>query len=536
MSREISTEEQGWIEEYCNECISADAFVAFERALAVKPALREALAQYMALDTHLREGSESLSQQVGAWAPDPPLSMNSGVRMWPWALSLGMAAAVVMGMFLWFQAGADDEQVAQRAEPTAAGFGVLTREDRAQWTNQPSLSTGDLLPDGLLELAAGVVQVELFSGVTLVLEGPASFEVQSPMALKVNRGKVRALVPEPALGFRLLLPEGEVVDLGTEFAVEADSLVSEIHVFDGQVAWKSVSSPERVLVEGQAIRLAGDGTVEELRAEHERFVGLSELSNRVDGGREIRRDRWLQHTREISRDPRMLAYFPMSQDGLWKRTLFDASPRTRDGAIVAAQRTVDRFGYAGGALDFSPSGSRVRINVPEELNALTFVAWVKIDSLDRWYNSLLLTDGHELHEPHWQIMDDGRVFFSVKAHEAPRKVSKKFQDKHIVYSPSIWSPSNAGKWTQLAVTYDGSNGEVIHYVNGSMSYREMLPENMRVETVRIGPATIGNWSEPKRDDPGFAVRNLNGSMDEISIFSAVLPASDVMMLYDKGRP
>ena len=66
-------------------------------------------------------------------------------------------------------------------------------------------------------------------------------------------------------------------------------------------------------------------------------------------------------------------------------------------------------------MDFSATGSRVKVNVAQELTSLTFMAWVKIDSLDRWHNSLFLTDGHELNEPHWQIMDDGRLFFSREA-------------------------------------------------------------------------------------------------------------------------
>ena len=106
----------------------------------------------------------------------------------------------------------------------------------------------------------------------------------------------------------------------------------------------------------------------------------------------------------------------MSAPQQWSRRLTNratASP-VGEGAVVGAARDADRWGTAGEALDFSPTGSRVRVVVPGQYGSLTLMTWVKINSLDRWYSSLFLTDGHELHEPHWQIIDDGRLFFSVK--------------------------------------------------------------------------------------------------------------------------
>ena len=98
-----------------------------------------------------------------------------------------------------------------------------------------------------------------------------------------------------------------------------------------------------------------------------------------------------------------------------RRVANRATARSSEGAVVAASRTVDRWQQRGGALDFSPMGSRVRLAIPGEFGSLTLLCWVKIHSLDRWYNSLFLTDGHDQHEPHWQIMDDGRLFFPMDA-------------------------------------------------------------------------------------------------------------------------
>ncbi|MEM0896831.1 MAG: LamG-like jellyroll fold domain-containing protein [Verrucomicrobiota bacterium] len=129
-------------------------------------------------------------------------------------------------------------------------------------------------------------------------------------------------------------------------------------------------------------------------------------------------------------------------------------------------------------------------------------------------------------------MEDGRLFFSVKANEA----TKKHKDKHIAFSPPIWTPADSGKWFHIATVYNGDAATTTHYVNGKKISHDVLPENMRVEEVSIGAASIGNWSEPSRDDPHFAVRNLNGVIDEFAIFSAALSAKEIQDLYQIGKP
>ena len=64
-----------------------------------------------------------------------------------------------------------------------------------------------------------------------------------------------------------------------------------------------------------------------------------------------------------------------------------------------------------------------------------------------------------------------------------------------------------------------------------------IPAAMRfVRLVRIGAASIGNWSIPTRPDSEFAIRNLNGSMDEFAIFSAALSHAEIQEMYNNGKP
>ena len=166
---------------------------------------------------------------------------------------------------------------------------------------------------------------------------------------------------------------------------------------------------------------------------------------------------------------------------------------------------------------------------------MTFLTWVKINSLDRWFNSLFLTDGHELFEPHWQIMDDGSLFFSVKKNDN-YDPAKGVQDKHIFYSPSFWNSSMSGQWLMIATVYDVDARQVTHHLNGQVLSRETIPDEFLVETTNIGAASIGNWGLPSREDPAFAVRNLNGSMDEFAFFAAALSDEEISEIYQHGKP
>ncbi len=172
--------------------------------------------------------------------------------------------------------------------------------------------------------------------------------------------------------------------------------------------------------------------------------------------------------------------------------------------------------------------------MPGTHRGLTLNTWVKINSIDRWYNSLFLTDGHDDREPHWQMMDDGRIFFSVKV--PPATGSNEPAKQRVYYSPSIWNASLSGRWIMLSVTYDVENQTVTHYLNGSPISGEVIPDFALVDSIQVGAASICNWNEPMyRNDAKFVVRNLNGSMDELSIYSGALEEQEIMGLYRIGN-
>ncbi|MEZ5944585.1 MAG: LamG-like jellyroll fold domain-containing protein [Planctomycetaceae bacterium] len=530
--------------------ISEADFLRLEAELSVDPVARREYFDRVFLSTLLE--AEATTQREQASDLD---RVTSDLPSRRWRLAFAAMAAVCASLLLviaWQWQGRttpngptlahgtapnDPGTISTDKEQQSSGFAILSGQADAVW-GDTVLSTSGIVPSGELRLESGLAQFELFSGVTLVVEGEAQFSILSPMEVSVASGKVRARVPEPAQGFRLLTEAGEVVDLGTEFAVSVSADKSEVHVLDGEVEWHPTGLPARLLKQGDATRTDSRGQ-STITADPQTFVGALDLERRIRNQQQSRREKWNEASRELSQDERLIAHYQLTSAKVAERRLPNLASqggrRASEGAVVAATGAQNRWGESTSALDFSPAGSRVRMQVPGEYQNLTLMSWVRINSLDRWYNSLFLTDGHEQGEPHWQIMDDGRLFFSVKKNDV-WDTTKGEKDKHIFFSPPFWDSSLSGRWLMIATVYDGANRQVTHYLNGDVLSQEAIPEEYLVTSIRIGEASLCNWGLPERNQPRFAIRNLNGSMDEFLLFSAPLSAEEIRQLYEVSRP
>ena len=444
-------------------------------------------------------------------------------------------------------------QESSENENSAVGFAVLVAQSNAVWALNTSLQAGSLVSGEPMELLAGAAHFELFSGVQVVVEGQARFQFVSPMEMQLESGKLRANVPQPAQGFVVTTRDAQVVDLGTEFALEVAGDTSSLHVLNGEVELHDSENQIVRLKQGSGEQWTTANTRQRIQASPDAFLSVQGFQARLSESRLNRRSDWLALGESLRRDPSVVLLYRSGEqdnndsetDSRVLRNLVSnpnatASaerpiPIATDGAIVAATRQTDRWGAATGAIGFSPAGSRLRLHVPGELGSMTFLCWVKINSLDRWYNSLFLTDGHEQYEPHWQIMEDGRMFFSVKKRDVFDR-SKGESDKHIFYSPPFWDPSLSGQWLMLTTVYDIENEQVTHSINGAMISQETIPREYLVDRTRIGAASIGNWGLPEKGEPRFAIRNLNGSMDEFILFARALNSGEIASIYEIGRP
>ena len=103
-------------------------------------------------------------------------------------------------------------------------------------TAKSTPTEGMPLRQGLYELLSGLVEIEYRSGAVLVVRAPATFDLVDQACVRLEDGQLAAHVPKAAIGFRIESPGATVIDLGTDFAVQAvKEKESEVHVFHGEV-------------------------------------------------------------------------------------------------------------------------------------------------------------------------------------------------------------------------------------------------------------------------------------------------------------
>jgi hypothetical protein len=518
------------IEKCLRADINAAEFAVLENQLRTDATARAEWRRAANLDTALSDWAQR-DPMLQAWQP-PPERPPAATRptMWWWS---GIAAAFLcLGFWSWIVRPAIPPGP---IEQTAQGCAVFAQSAGAAWLGGlVGVRLGDTLKAGPLVLAKGLAQIEFFSGATLVVEGPAEFEIVSPWEVLLRYGKARVHAPPAARGFQVRTPGLKLVDLGTEFGVEVDRTAREarVAVFSGEVTAHPKDGAQLSLREGDGLQQRGgqlDRTSAAPTADFVNGIGLQDLSRRHA---QSRFTAWAQASREQSRDSRLIAYYPFHDVGSWKRIVRNAALPANpayDGGAVGVTTVPGRWREKN-ALEFKRPGDRVRLQIDGTYEALTFACWAKVDGLDRKYNALFLTDGYEPGEPHWQIYEDGRLMFSLMY---PHSSGKRYNQ--IYYSPVVFDSANTGRWHHLAVTYDSRGGEVVQFVDGREISREISRWHESSRPVSIGPSELGNWGLPTRDHK-FPIRNLNGSLDEFALYQAALSPGEIQQLYLVGKP
>jgi len=520
--------------------LTGDETGRLDALLRDSPAARSLLRRHAALDEAL--ATSLANPLIAAWNPpaDAPQRQPAFgyARAGAW---IGAAAAVACGLI----AAALVMRPAARGvpEPTEseqhveAHCALLAQAIDARWApGAAALTIGAGLSAETLHLTRGVARLEFYSGASVTLEGDTAIELHSAWEARLTHGKARVHVPPAARGFTLLTLQGKLVDLGTEYGLDVspDGAATELHVFDGEVELHRPGAAAQSVRGGQAV-LAEAARVSPLSAAaNERFPDAQRLDALGRDRDAARSADWWAGGETLRRDPRLVAFFPFRRaEGEWSRNLLNyAEPVNKDlhGGIVGAGWSEGRW-RGKDALEFKRPGDRVRLSIPGELQAVSIACWARIDSLDRKYNALLLTDGYDHGEIHWQIYEDGRLMFSIQTGEQ----SPGRQHNEIVYSDPFFTTARSGQWFHLAVSYDNASGEVCQYVNGEPMGRTRATDHRPARCVAFGASEIGNWGLPTLGHQ-HPVRNLNGRIDEFALWSAALSPGEIARLYEQGKP
>lgn len=446
------------------------------------------------------------------------------IRWQTYALVASAASIVLLAILAWPQQPTDKEA-------TSDGVATISQTLDADFEGK-SWRNGDTIAPGSLTLRKGLAQIEFFSGATLLVEGDAQIEIISAWEVRCHSGRVRVHVPPAAKGFLMHAPNVKLEDLGTEFALNVNGKDSAVHVFDGEVIAHTKDKAPASLKEGMT--LASSAT----SLSTQDFLPIVKLQGLIRQREQSRLQQWKSWSAGVSKDQRLISYytFQHAPDDRWDRLVGNyAAPleKKRAGGAVGAQWTQGRW-PGKDALEFKRPGDRVRMNLDGSYSGLTLACWVKVDALDKKYNSLLLTDGYEPGEPHWQIYEDGSLMFSI-SYLTSGQNRNRAKNNQIYYSKPVITADSLGRWHHLAVTYDNATGVVVQYFDGMEVGREVSVFHQPGRPIVFGPCELGNWGLPSQGH-AFPIRTLNGSIDEFAIYHSALSPTEIQNLNQKGQP
>lgn len=388
-----------------------------------------------------------------------------------------------------------------------------------------SLEVGSLLSPGRIVLETGVLRIDLFSGVKIAMEAPCDLEIVSGNQTFCRAGKLTAQVPVQASGFRIDTPHGCILDLGTGFGVSVEPEEASVHVFKGLVELPD-SGHQRVK-EGHAISLADGKLLRSFPADEREFLTIEQVDELHARATEDRYQQWKVSMQQATRDPDLLVYFDFDQLGaepslpLLNRAF---NSRMQTGAIVGCQIDAGRW-PAQQALAFKNLSDRVRIDLPDECDAMTLTTWARVHSLPMNYAGLLMSDGMPPGGFHWQITREGRILLCF-GNETSSPTNRAEAETGPLLTPAV-----LGNWLHFALIIDSTHQQARHYLNGQLVWEGPVAIHHR---IKIGQASLGNWSSSTV--LSYPIRNLCGVMGEFTIHRRILTSGEINAMYRAGDP
>lgn len=433
------------------------------------------------------------------------------------------------------------------------GVAVLVHAVDVEWRMDDPPTVGAILSPGPLKMQGGLVQIEFYSGARLIVEGDADLSIVSANEAVCRQGRLRALVPQHARGFRISSPKFDLVDLGTEFGLQiGDDGLANVQVFDGEVELYRVDTDQRpdtdqgadtdhsessamkgkqadhLLTEGEGITWTAGGKVERAEADPSQFTSFPQARARSLAAGNKRFEAWESWNASIEKDPRILARYSFQS---LSDMLLKSNHATADGTIVGCERVSGRWKQKR-ALEFKRPGDRVRIEIPGQFKSMTLSAWIRVDALPGRDQTLLLTNRGLQQRLHWQINPSGGIYLGIRMPSPVPSGEAGAQFEWVGRkSPIVFTTKQLGQWYFVTTVYDGDGKQVQHFINGAAVSSSSLDYGRPLE---IGLAEIANFGKPvaKRG----VVRNFIGRIDEMTIWKTALDPTTITDLYESGKP
>ncbi|MEM1297266.1 MAG: FecR domain-containing protein, partial [Verrucomicrobiota bacterium] len=237
------------LEGLCNETITPKEHERLQEILKESAEARQFYREYLDVQAGLEQ---PMATDAGAMpekvVPFPVNGLSGRLAL----LATAAAALITVGFFLSQSFTPVPTAPEFVMEPEPIPDFVLTRAIDVEWfrpKNKPA-GVGQPINQKGLRLSSGILEVQFSSGATVTVEGPARLNLNDPMKCHLLYGKLAANCPPSAHGFVVKFPKGKVIDLGTEFALNATPKgKTDVHVLNGEVIVARTDEEERVLSE-----------------------------------------------------------------------------------------------------------------------------------------------------------------------------------------------------------------------------------------------------------------------------------------------
>lgn len=277
---------------YFDEGLSASDQARLAELLETEPEAQQLFQSYMRLEgTTLALGQAGcISQESEHRSTDDQPVRSTQVdrnasskfhqaRQWIQRIAIG-GVALALGFYI---AQLVSPPTSVKSTPVVGHFSRIVA---AEWVSG-SPQIGSDITLGTYQLTSGLVEFEFNNGATVILEGPAQFDVTSAERTFLHHGRVRTRVPAQAYGFTIDSNHLHVVDLGTECGMEVNpDGAAEVHVFDGEVEIVNRQddelAPRLLLAAGQGIRMDDAGVPSDIVADVDAFVDQLTFESRAE--------------------------------------------------------------------------------------------------------------------------------------------------------------------------------------------------------------------------------------------------------------
>ena len=393
----------------------------------------------------------------------------------------------------------------------------------------------------LFKIESGGIHLRFNNSVDVIFEGPGSFEVLSPMNIRIFKGKARTLVFNDAgKYFTIHTDNAQIVDLGTEFSVCVEpNQKPAINVISGMIEIKDSSGNKSLGIvhyDSEISRIPHAKNFENL-------VSLQKGQRTVEPG-DLGKKRTDLLEEELLKDEALVGYFSFKPIRPWNDTISDEihqrlpepwqtgtgrlqnyqviknsvddSPISH-GVINDGKQLAGRF-PSSKSLSLSKKSSAIFLKSEASFSSYTFSSWVKISQ------QFLSPTSFLFHSSNWDKFGKAGVRFS-RASLKPKMYHWGEPYPNHLSTHQLIEPH---KWCLL--TYRATPTQK-GTLNTQLFHNDQLHASMKLKHTRViesGVFIFGNHYDLRR--------SFSCEVDFIGMWKRSLSDAEISRMYINGYP